>query len=173
MKVLSSLLLALVFGGCAALPDAASARPSATPTDTHPTASLAQVEACTAASQIESMLETFARAVNDGDRGRVEAAVSSAAQWFSITTPSGHEVAYGHNDIVRQLLAMHAAGDRFVTTPTPVQVTLQGWDGAGHFGLGPFTFQRGGERMQLMGKGAIYCGGRVRGVEVMSVGVLN
>jgi hypothetical protein len=26
----------------------------------------------------------------------------------SITIPSGDEVAYGHNDIVRQLLAMHA-----------------------------------------------------------------
>jgi hypothetical protein len=82
MKVASSLLLALVFGACAAAPQAASARPSPMPTATGATATLVQVEACTAASQIESMLETFARAVNDGDRGRVEAAVSSAAQWF-------------------------------------------------------------------------------------------
>lgn len=172
MKMASSLLLALALGACAAGPEATPARPSATPTAPSPTASLAHVEACTAASQIESMLETFVRAVNDGDRGRIEASVSSAAQWFSITTPSGHEVVYGHNDIVRHLLAMHAAGDRFITTPRPAQVTLEAWDGAGHFGLGPFTFQRGGERMQLTGKGAIYCGGRVRGVEVMSIGTL-
>lgn len=117
-----------------------------------------------------SSLEAFARAVNHGDRIGVAGVVSSAAQWFSITTSDGHEVAYGHNNIVEHLIAMHAAGDRFVTPPTPNQFTLVAWDGAGHFGVAPFTFERGGKRMQLQGKGALYCGGRLRGVEVLSLG---
>jgi hypothetical protein len=65
---------------------------------------------------------------------------------------------------------MHAAGDRFITPPTPNQITLRGWDGAGHAGLAPFTFERGGKRLQLSGKSALYCGGRWRGIEVMSLG---
>jgi hypothetical protein len=66
---------------------------------------------------------------------------------------------------------MYTAGDRFITPPRPNQFTLWAWDGAGHFGLAPFTFERGGKRMQLQGKGAVYCGGRLRGVEVLRVGV--
>jgi hypothetical protein len=81
---------------------------------------------------------------------------------------SGHEVAYGH-DIARRLLEMHSAGDHFVTTPTPNQFTLEAWDGAGHFGLAPFMFERGGRMILLAGKGIVYCGGTARGVAVMSL----
>jgi hypothetical protein len=151
-----------------------SGRPSATATTDQPatfaTAGQPQIEACRAESEIESSLEAFSGAVNDGDRTRVDAAVSSAAQWFSITTSSGHEVVYGHSNIVEHLLAMHAAGDRFVTPPTPDQFTLVAWDGAGHFGLAAFTFERGGKRFELHGKGALFCGGRWRGIEVLSLG---
>jgi hypothetical protein len=127
-------------------------------------------DVCHAASEINTSLEEFARAVNEGDRGKLETLVSSAAQWFSLTTSKGHEVVYGQSDIVEHLTRMHAAGDRFITVPTPNQVSLRGWDGAGHFGLAEFTFERGGERLQLDGKGELWCGGRWRGIGVLSLG---
>jgi hypothetical protein len=165
----ASILIAFVLFACE--PGPVSGPPTETASQqVLTTASQPQVEACRAESEIASSLEAFARAVNNGDRAGVEVAVSSAAQWFSLTTPAGHEVAYGHNNMVEHLISMHLAGDRFVTPPTPNQLTLVAWDGAGHFGLAPFSFERGGKRMELQGKGAVYCGGRLRGVEVLSLG---
>jgi hypothetical protein len=127
------------------------------------------VEPCRAVHEIQAILASFTQAVNSGDRAAIEAAVSPSAHWFSLTTSGGNEVAYGHDDIVSHLVAMSAAGDRFITTPTPDQVTLVAWDGAGHFGLTAFTFERNGQRHRLVGKGALYCGGSARGVEVMGL----
>jgi hypothetical protein len=163
-------MLALVLCACGAGLDPASTpwspgQPSGVATTDQP-----WYETCHAERQIESALGAFARAVNDGDRAKVDAVVSSVAQWFSITTSNGHEVAYGHGDIVEHLLAMHEAGDRFITPPVPNQLTLQGWDGAGQFGLAPFTFERAGKHLELQGKGAVFCGGRWRGIQVMSLG---
>jgi len=131
----------------------------------------AVIESCHDQSEIDGLLGSFARAVNGGDPAGIEAVVSPAAQWFSITEPGSHEVAYGQREIVAHLLAMHASGDRFVTAPTTQQITLRGWDGAGHFGLAAFTFERDGREIRLFGKGALYCGGTARGVEVLSLGV--
>jgi hypothetical protein len=172
VKAASAILLAFVVGACVVAPGPVSGRPTETASQqvSLATASQSEVEACRAESEIASSLEGFARAVNNGDRVEVEKVVSSAAQWFSLTTSEGHEVAYGHNNIVEHLIAMQVAGDRFVTVPTPNQLTLVAWDGAGHFGLAPFTFERGGKRIELSGKGALYCGGRARGVEVLSLG---
>lgn len=173
VKPVSAALLSLVLGACVVPPGTGSGQPTASGTASQTAvaaATQAQVEECRADSQITSSLEAFARAVNDGDRAGVEAVVSSAAQWFSLTTPAGHEVAYGRENIVERLIAMHVAGDRFVASPTPNQLTLVAWDGAGHFGLAPFTFERGGKRIELSGKGALYCGGRARGIKVLSLG---
>ena len=175
VKSASAVVLLLVLGACVAPPGTRSGQPSASGTTSQPsalaTAAQPQAEQCRADSEITSSLEAFARAVNDGDRAGVEAVVSLAAEWFSLTTPDGHEVAYGREKIVEHLIAMHGAGDRFVAPPTPSQPTLVAWDGAGHFGVAPFTFERGGKRMQLSGKGALYCGGRARGIKVLSLGL--
>lgn len=169
VKVASLVVLALLLGACIAGPvsERQGAKASAAPLASRQP----QVQVCGTENEIESSLETFARAVNEGNRVKVEAVVSSAAEWFAITTPNGHEAANGHAKIVDHLLAMHAAGDRFITPPTPNQVTLVAWDGAGHFGVAPFTFERGGKRLQLIGKGALFCGGRSQGVKVLSLGV--
>src|SRR6185503_9259326 len=102
MKSVLGILLGFACVAC--VPGRVSGQPTVTASQQAVTTVGQQVEACRAETEIVSSLEAFARAVNNGDRAGVETAVSSAAQWFSLTTTAGHEVAYGHDNIVDHLV---------------------------------------------------------------------
>lgn len=114
-------------------------------------------------------VERFVAAFNSGSEGALRAAISPLAQWYSVTLPGSHEVAYGQADMIRHVGMRHAAGDR-LERPRIAVNALVGWDGGAHFGVTSIELRRGNATFELHGKGALYCDGSGRGINVISLG---
>lgn len=124
---------------------------------------------CRTADDVTAVLDRFMSAFNTGNAGFIAAATSPYAQWFSLTLPEGHEVAYGRDPMAQHLAQRHAAGDR-LSAPQIAITSLVGWDGSAHFAVTSLRLERSGEAHELQGQGALQCGGPAEGVVVLSLG---
>jgi hypothetical protein len=122
---------------------------------------------CKTEDELRAKLESFTSALNAGDAAALERSLSPVLWAVSALDPAPWAV-YGKTEALRELLRRHATGERwrFVSF---TQTTLQGWDGASHFGL---HMERtvAGRLVMHQGKGALFCRGRWEGIEVLGLG---
>lgn len=119
--------------------------------------------------EVITTFERFVAAFNSGSRKAIEAAVSRYAQWYSVTLPSGHEVAYGQSGIVDHVLERHRAGDRLSIVRLRVPSLDAAWDGSTN--VDPrLQLTRDGTTQPLLGKASLQCRGRGEGMVVLSLG---
>ncbi|HEV8470108.1 MAG TPA: hypothetical protein VGR46_10910 [Candidatus Limnocylindria bacterium] len=115
----------------------------------------------------EQKVRDFVTAFDRHDMLAVDAAMSDALQWVSLTLPTGHEVAYGKSEALRYLARRAEAGDRW--SIGVVQMTPErGWDRSFSFFF-RMTLTRDGIAHATAGKGAAFCD-RFPGVSVWSMG---
>lgn len=118
---------------------------------------------------MQTTLDGFIAAFNSGSSNLSEPVISRYAQWFSLTLPSGNEVAYGQNGMASHLIERHRAGDR-LEDPRIRVTALVGWEGSAHFEVTAMQLTRGGSTLQIRGKGALQCRGWGEGIVVLSLG---
>lgn len=87
---------------------------------------------------------------------------------MSVSVGGRHEVAYSREDAVQYLLERNRAGHRLEFLHVQVN-ELVGWDGAAHIGPVAFVLRSADGPVTLDGKGALYCGGRARGIKVLGL----
>ena len=171
MRALATVLLALP-SACSALASV-SAAPSATPAWTPDSDHVFRArpgtppgaEHCRDQGEVEAVLRQFAVAFNSGDPDAMRATLSE--EFWAISFP--HGVAYTRNDAVRFVVERQGAGERLEFRHVQVN-GLVGWDGAAHVGPVEFALLRSGETIHLSGKGALFCGGSLRGIKVLGLG---
>jgi hypothetical protein len=122
-------------------------------------------EPCRSQEAVEIVLLEFARAFNTADVGALEAVLS---QEFWAVAVAGY-YAYSREDAVTMIRERQRTGDRLEFRRVTVN-GLVGWDGAAHIGPVEFALRRDGGASVIAGKGALYCGGRARGITVIGVG---
>lgn len=165
----------MVFASACSSVDAAnvtagpSASPAWTPNPDHVIRAVpgtpAGVEPCRDNSEVEAVLRQFTAAFNSGDPLAIQAIVSPEFWALSVAG----QVAYTRDDAIRLVVERQRAGDRLELRRVQVN-SLVGWDGAAHFGPIDFALHRGSDTRLGSGKGALYCGGSVRGIKVLGTG---
>jgi hypothetical protein len=158
MRVL--LLLALLASACDRdVSPAPTATPEPAPGTTQP---------CRSAEQVARTIDRFVAAFNSGDPAAVRAAVSRYAEWISLSTRGLQDGVYGQDDIVVHLLRRQRAGDRLAAPMVRVNELVK-WDGSAHFEVEALRLTRGGQGVELRGKGVLQCDGRGVGVILLSL----
>ena len=142
----------------------ACAHPESAPIVERRSPPIAEQPRCTDAAAVRLMLEEFIGAVNRGHADEILAYLSPAFLWYSDATV----VAYGREEAARVLAQRAANGERLSLVDVTVN-TLDGWDGAAQFGPIVLELTDADGARRAGGKGALYCDGRWRGIEVLSL----
>lgn len=126
---------------------------------------------CTGQEELSSVMREFFEAFNSARFSEIDALFGTSFESYSESYELRlqEHVTFGKRDALAYLRERHAAGDRFAFRG--VRLTeLRAWDGATHFGI-DLGLERNGVTLGLVGKGALYCRGPLRGIKVLALGI--